>query len=97
MVAGGQEEGGMKKRKKEKKKKPFVLTELEIAAGVCEDCELRVRPSQDHPPRHSMTLAKESEIGSGGERGEGGSERSRSRRDRGGLTFVRPGHWSGRL
>lgn len=49
MVAGG-EEGWIKKRKKKEKKKPFVLTELEIAAGVCEDCELRVRPSQDHPP-----------------------------------------------
>lgn len=35
---------------KKKKKEPFVLTELEIAAGVCEDCELRVRLSQDHPP-----------------------------------------------
>lgn len=65
------EEGGIKKRKKGKKKKPFVLTELEIAASVCEDCELRVRASQDHPPWHSMKLAKESEIGSGGERGEG--------------------------
>lgn len=51
MVAGGRRGGGdKKKKKKEKKKKPFVLTELEIAARVCEDCELRVRPSQDHPP-----------------------------------------------
>lgn len=32
-----------------RRKTPFVVTEFEKACGVCEDCEFRVRQSQDHP------------------------------------------------
>lgn len=38
-----------KKFKYRRRKTPFVLTEFKIAWGVCEDCEFRVRQSQDHP------------------------------------------------
>lgn len=45
-----QDAGRQIKKVSKKKKKPFVLTELEIAGGVCEDCELRVEPEPRPPP-----------------------------------------------
>lgn len=66
------------------RKAPFVLTECEIAHGVCEDCEWSVGPREDH----LLTFNEESETErqSWGE-GEGG----------GSLTFMRPGRPSGQL
>lgn len=63
------------------RKAPFVLTEFEIANGVCEDCEWRVGLREDHLLTFNEESETEERLGKGG----------------GSLTFICPGRPSGQL